>query len=279
MSSAVITRSEKFRTPLSGEKEIGLWVDRIGCGRDYYNVNIKKLRLLGLYAVVAVTDGCGHFESTLSGQLEVAESDVMLLFPDVPNRYGPGYSWQTLWIVWDGPESERLRKMGLFSPYNPLIKGAAPIVAEYHSLLTELMDREDMLTIFERKNLVLDLLLKLYRRQMEKNVDSENVIRSAIIFINNNINRELSVADVAGRCNLSESHFRRLFKVATGRSPKEFIISRKISRAKSLLSSRLPVKEISTMLGYRDEFYFRRIFRKVTGITPGQYMASLFHRE
>jgi len=60
--------------------------------------------------------------------------------------------------------------------------------------------------------------------------------------------------------------------VTIGNTPKEFIISRKISKAKEFLFARIPIKEAADMLGFRDESYFRKVFKKVTGITPGQFV-------
>lgn len=57
-----------------------------------------------------------------------------------------------------------------------------------------------------------------------------------------------------------------------GGSPKEFIISRKISKAKEYISAQVPVKEVAYLLGFNNEFYFRRVFKKIVGITPREFL-------
>jgi AraC-like DNA-binding protein len=76
---------------------------------------------------------------------------------------------------------------------------------------------------------------------------------------------------LASECNLSPTHFRRIFDKYTGSSPKEFILSMKISKAKQLLSEGKSIKEVAELSGFNDIFYFMRAFKKMSGITAGRF--------
>jgi AraC-like DNA-binding protein len=270
-----VFRSEKFRTPLDMERDAGLWVDRIGTGRDFRNLSSNDLRILGLFAVVGVRSGNGRFMSPLTGEITVRQGDAILLFPDVPHRYGPDSVWETQWIVWDGDDAERIVRMGYFRSDRPIISGGAEAVAHAWTMLQDRVDVEDLAAILERKVGVLELLLSLYRHRVSgegKGDGSGDSIRRALAYIDANLGRELSVASLAARYAMSEVHFRRVFHRVTGRSPKAYVASRKMSKAKEYLSSRLPVKEAAALLGYRDEFYFRKVFRSIVGQTPGDFI-------
>jgi len=82
----------------------------------------------------------------------------------------------------------------------------------------------------------------------------------------------LTVNQMATYAGLSPTHFSRLFSREAGFPPMEYFIHLKIQRACRLLTlTPLRIKEISTRLGYTDQYYFSRIFHKVMGVSPAAY--------
>ncbi len=78
-----------------------------------------------------------------------------------------------------------------------------------------------------------------------------------------------SLAHVAG---VSKRHLIRLFWEAAGTSPRRFFERQAVGQAASLLrSTRLPICEISDLLGFSDASHFARVFRKHTGVPPGAF--------
>ena len=97
-------------------------------------------------------------------------------------------------------------------------------------------------------------------------------ISKAILYINNHLMADFSVSDLARLHAMSESTFRREFKLATGTSPVKYITCEKMKKAKQLLrSSDLSINEISSVLGFYDTAYFCKTFRQLFGTTPAQY--------
>lgn len=74
---------------------------------------------------------------------------------------------------------------------------------------------------------------------------------------------------------VSPDHFRKLFLEATGKTPLQFLMSKRITYAKQLLEARklsnLSIKEISQMAGFNDYYYFSRVFKKLTGVSPREW--------
>jgi len=69
--------------------------------------------------------------------------------------------------------------------------------------------------------------------------------------------------------NASPAHLRRLFIERVGRSPRDYLVTRRIERAQMLLqTSTLNVAEIADALGYEDAFYFSRQFKRICGLSP-----------
>jgi AraC family transcriptional regulator len=84
----------------------------------------------------------------------------------------------------------------------------------------------------------------------------------------------LPVSQLAEAVHLSPFHFSRMFRVSTGRSPHEWIMLKRMARAKSLLAcTRMPLPEVAKASGYRTHSHFSGMFHAVVGMTPGQYRA------
>lgn len=104
----------------------------------------------------------------------------------------------------------------------------------------------------------------------------EEPISQSIAFMKSNIDKLLTVEDLAKQMNYSSSHFTALFKKTTNISPIEYFIKLKIHHACQLLSQTdLRISEVAGKLGYDDSFYFSRIFKKVTGKSPKAYKQSV----
>jgi AraC-like DNA-binding protein len=82
----------------------------------------------------------------------------------------------------------------------------------------------------------------------------------------------LTNAKIAAESNMSEVYFRKLFTKYFGISPKQFIIDRRIEKAKQLLSEgRLSISIISERCGFSNPYHFCRLFKEHTGATPTEY--------
>ncbi|MBO9619584.1 MAG: AraC family transcriptional regulator [Niabella sp.] len=103
-------------------------------------------------------------------------------------------------------------------------------------------------------------------------VIKKDPISASIAYMKTNIDAALSVQELAGQQQLSNSHYMMLFKSKTGTSPIDYFIRLKIQYACQLLKqSDLKIGEISAKLGYDDVFYFSRLFKKITGNAPSFY--------
>ncbi len=101
-------------------------------------------------------------------------------------------------------------------------------------------------------------------------------IRDGIKYLEKNWNRDIKISEVAARCGVSETYFRRLFVKWAGVSPVEYRNTLRISHAKALLSRRsASIAEVAYAVGFDDQFYFSRIFKKLVGISPKDYRTSV----
>lgn len=81
-----------------------------------------------------------------------------------------------------------------------------------------------------------------------------------------------SIRSVAESTGIGYDHLRHLFKTLRGKSLIRYLNEIRIGQAKSLLvHSRVPIKQIATLCGFRDEYYFSAVFRNFVGLPPLQY--------
>lgn len=109
-------------------------------------------------------------------------------------------------------------------------------------------------------------------------LSNKDSIDLVIDYLSNNIDKVLSLEEMAKEVNLSPSHFSFLFKKKTGFSPIEYFNHLKVQKAcQYLLFTKLRIKEISQELGIEDPYYFSRMFTKVMGMAPNVYREKRIH--
>ena len=95
-------------------------------------------------------------------------------------------------------------------------------------------------------------------------------------FINDNMDRNISIDELAERLNYSKYYFLREFKKSVGMTPYQYLIERKMRAAKNLLSQPdQTIAAVSYDLGFNDQAYFTHVFKKHFGKTPGQFQKTL----
>lgn len=90
-------------------------------------------------------------------------------------------------------------------------------------------------------------------------------------YINQNIDKPISIEHLSKLFFLSESYICRIFKSTTGTTINKYLTARRISIAKSLLAQGMSVNEVCENCGYQDYSNFLKAFTKAVGISPKKY--------
>jgi two-component system response regulator YesN len=136
----------------------------------------------------------------------------------------------------------------------------------YRSAWEELREsgRENPLRFFERS-----LRRQNYQQQLISRVEE---------YIERNLDKRLSLPEVAEEFNLSPNYLSQLFTRYAGEGFVEYITAAKIAAAKTmLLKGEGPVYEIAGRLGYENAFYFSKVFKKLEGVSPREFLRGAGH--
>ncbi len=99
-----------------------------------------------------------------------------------------------------------------------------------------------------------------------------NRLRCVTEYIEDNLEADLSLVDLANILRMNVFHFARSFKQSTGLPPHQYVLRKRIERAKSLLVERgSSIAEVALRCGFGSQSNFTTAFRRLTSVTPSVY--------
>ncbi|WP_394911108.1 helix-turn-helix domain-containing protein [uncultured Robinsoniella sp.] len=115
--------------------------------------------------------------------------------------------------------------------------------------------------------------MQLFSRE-ELNI--HEIVSKAKKYIDQYLGEELSVANIAADLYITPNYFSRLFKKVCGEGCNEYIVRKRIEKAKFLLeTSNMKTGKIAMLVGYRDTNYFSLAFKKHAGVSPTKYRENV----
>lgn len=123
-------------------------------------------------------------------------------------------------------------------------------------------------------------LLRHYSTQRHRTVDyngglPQHKLRLVVDYINEHLERELSLNELAAIAQLSQYHFCHTFKQTTGLSPHQYLIQQRVERAKQLLKQgEMTIGEVAIACGFTHQSHLNRHFKRLTEMTPKTWLNS-----
>jgi AraC-like DNA-binding protein len=186
-----------------------------------------------------------------------------MIFPEQINTYiaDENTPWEYVWIEFDGLRVKGMLEMAGLNEDSPI----------YHARFNELREnmKDEMLYITENSDsssfhlighlyLFLDYLV---RSTSGMKVTAGSKLRD--FYINE------TIAEV---CGLNRSYFGKIFKKAIGKTPQEFILNFRMTKAAELLKlTNSNIGDIGKAVGYDNSLHFSRAFKNIYGISPKEW--------
>jgi AraC family transcriptional regulator len=100
-------------------------------------------------------------------------------------------------------------------------------------------------------------------------------LRAVVEYVEEHLHAGPSLDEMATVARVSVYHFARQFKAATGLPPHQYVIQRRVERAKELLQGGAgpSLADVAARAGFSDQSQFGHHFKRLVGVTPGQFRA------
>lgn len=279
----------------------GLYVTGAGCtkvpaGYDSYpltphprtyDFSWSQGRKLPEYTAMYVAKGGGEFESTPTGEVQVGEGMLVVLFPDVWHRYRPSVQtgWDEYWVSFSGDWMDQLVERGVFSPQRPVLTlgNESTLLAGFKSLLGRLDQEVAGFPQLMAANTV-EILASALAENSPESTESVNegdrqvvtvddrLVADALRLIWDQSQGDLTVADLEQQLPVTRRHLERRFRSALGHTIHDEILRCRMERARRLLSKTdLLMKEVAVAAGFPNADNMGRTFRRLERVSPKEY--------
>jgi AraC-like DNA-binding protein len=234
------------------------------------------LRILGDYSLTLILEGEGHYRDANGYRAVLGPGDVALCFPDIATRFCPprGKTWYELNAVFEGPQFDLLRTLGILNPDRPV--GHLSPLADWHSRFHEIVcrtcvsDTDRLVQIADLAAFLTAAMVSDASPAVDQSIGG--IMLRARYLLKRDVGDSVRVADVAQGVGMAANTFRKRFAKEVGVPPAKFRAQHRLDAAKSLLAtSSMTCKEIAATAGFGSEFYFSSQFKQRTGMSPTQY--------
>ena len=235
------------------------------CNSQYF---VRK-NSLDSYLLVHVKKGNGY--CLVEGKrYELKEGDLALLNVYTRPSYGTETEWEIEWLHFDGLAIDKLFaqvKQCVIAPPNQELLNRA-----FSKLITPFAEGNQPSDAIINKYIT-TLLTEFFDYDHETIITQErNRFQKVFNFINHNLNKNISLEELAQIACLSPYHFIRAFKAETGLTPHEYLIKTRVDAASFYLSATtLSLSQIADKCGFANDSAFCNTFKKVLNLTPISY--------
>jgi AraC-like DNA-binding protein len=237
----------------------------------------ERLQPISEYVLIYCMDGEGWFKLE-EQEYKVRANQFFILPPNRPHTYGADKDnpWTIYWIHFTGSHAAIYSEnsqvpMDIRPALNSRISERQHVFEEIFSTLERSTELESLRYASSLLHYYLASMryLRLYRPEA---TTSPSLIDAVKHYMQENIERHLTLEQIAQYTGYSPSHFSSLFRKATGESPLAYLNRLKIEHACLLLKTTdMRINQICHKVGISDNYYFSRLFKQHTGISPKQF--------
>ena len=232
------------------------------------------------YVFIYCTDGAGRYRIG-EHAYNVSANQYFILPAGIPHAYASDEAqpWTIYWIHFKGTMAAHYAKDAQsptkVSPEkNSRINDRNNLFEEMFNTLKAGYSSENLRYVSSLFHYYLGSLryIQQYRQAKRYVSDDANMVNIAIHYMKENIEKRITLQELADHVGYSTSHFTTLFKQQTGHTPLSYHNLLKIQQACYLLDiTDMKINQISYKIGIGDQYYFSRLFSKIMGMSPYKY--------
>ena len=236
-----------------------------------------------------IISGCGTLvasdESGRQTTYYLGQGEGFLIFPGQTNTYYADMDdpWEYIWVEFDGIRVKESLSLAGLSESSPIYRSdKAELRSSMEQEMRFLVDHQDAsaFQLIGHTYLFLDSFLRsiVNQRAATTNRLQDLYVREAMSYIEQNYQNGITVEDIARQTGLNRSYFGKIFKSATDKSPQQYLIDFRMTKAAQLLKlTALSVGEVGRAVGYPNQLHFSRAFKGTFGLCPREWRRANTH--
>ena len=227
-------------------------------------------------------------------KITILKNQMVIIFPNVTHRFDINNSLISIGVELSLPNKESdIYKFLNNSPfihkyiknYNFTANEPFIVINDTEDIFSILLDMKkyskfNMLNDIEKekfqlklKELVLDIIQ--CEKSSPKEKKSNFIINKSIGYIERNYFRDIKAPDVANAIGVSYSYLRNLYKKILNTNINDTINAKRIERSKELIKNGLPLKSVSSEVGFKTQQHFNTVFKKFEKASPTDFKKNV----
>ena len=260
-----------------------LYVTDIGYYPTAHDHYVKRDKAIDQNVLIYCEKGSGFYE--VGGQhYELHTNEYCILPANKPHKYGADKTdpWTIYWIHFKGAHADMYAQGAVQPQYisqsiNSRISERNNIFEEIFYAMADSYSQENLRYASSCLHYYLASMryISPFRNKKNKTQQAEysvSTIETTIKFMKENIEKSISLKQLADYTGYSPSHFSTLFKQQMGSSPLVYLNQLRIKAACYWLEhTDMKINQICHKVGIDDQYYFSRIFRQHMGMSPKEW--------
>lgn len=240
----------------------------------------ERTKPIQQYVFIYCVDGAGHY-SVGGHQYDVKPNQYFILPAGMPHTYWADKArpWTIYWIHFSGTLAPHyahnaVHPTDVQPATHSRIGQRINLFEEIFNTLRSGFSNDNLHYASATFHYYLGSLryIQQYRNAGQSQINDDNVIDVAIHHMKENMEKRLTLQDIAGEVGYSPSHFSALFKKKTGHAPLAYFNLLKVQEACVMLDgTNMKINQICYKIGIEDTYYFSRMFSKIMGMSPRTY--------
>ncbi|HEY8420112.1 MAG TPA: AraC family transcriptional regulator [Thermoclostridium sp.] len=227
--------------------------------------------------LIYCTKGEG-FVITGGKKTRVCRNNLLIIPKNLPHIYGSNDDdpWDIYWMHFKGETDHHFIRNNNAITLLDVPLSSLPVLTHLFDSIFDALSRGSVISNIIYASYGLSYFLATALFMPNNSYDLKNkknmYVENSIEFMNNNLDKKLTLNDLTRYNNLSKTQLTDIFKEKTGYSPIDFFIRLKMQKACFYLDfTDMSVSEIAEKVGYNDQYYFSRLFKKIMGRSPSEY--------
>jgi len=224
------------------------------------------------YLIHCVVKGWGTYKANGKAH-KISEGQGFIIFPSETTTYAASTDdpWEYYWVGFNGSDAKRIIGMCGLS-----LKNLTFTLPDFTRTIQYLKSIYDVSQCSQAKEYAMLGYLYLFLSNLiipqKEHVSTSSYLEKALWLIDQKYSYDISIAKIADMIGIDRSYLYKLFIEKYNISPKEYLLTKRIEKAKELLrNTDLSVSQVAYSVGFSDYCHFSKIFKQKEGTTPKIY--------